>query len=250
MPHINESKKGLLIAFDGLDSSGKATQVRELVRRLSNHGHRVHQFQTPDYDTPSGRELQLRLQGKMGDWQSTRWEEKMKYFADNRTEHKAEVMAALHAGDIVVYDRYVVSSLAFITIEALVPQETDLYRAKVHATVKREEYVKNGMPKEHVSVFLDVPPAIALNLLEERKMTQQQADEYTDHLVVQQRLYNEYDYMATQDPRHFLRVRCVEGPQLLSIADVAEYVWAGLHERFVELHFPSLIRRGKGEVES
>ena len=230
------SKKGLLISFDGLDSSGKATQVRELIRRLETIGHRVHHFQTPDYNTPSGQELKLRLQGKLGDWPATPWEQKMKYFAQNRAEHKDEVVAALKAGDIVVYDRYVPSSLAFIATEALTAQEIDLYRVKLYKAVRREEYKKQGMPQEHVSIFLDVPPRVALALLAKRKTVHQQDDEYTDHRLVQERLYNEYDYMSRQKPEQWLRIKCVEGTELLGIEEVAELIWDGLTQRFTELH--------------
>lgn len=224
--------RGLLLAFDGLDSSGKATQVRQLIARLELTHHRVHHFQTPDYTTPSGQELQLRLQGKMGDWHATPWEEKMRYFAANRAEHKEEVVAALNAGDVVVYDRYVPSSFAFMTIEALSPQETELYRKSVYDAVAKEEYVRRGMPKENVSIFLDVPPPRAVTLLAQRKAAGQHADEYTDHIQVQERLYNEYDVMIHEMPENFLRIACVEGSELLSIEAVSELVWEGLKARF------------------
>lgn len=229
-------KKGLLIAFDGLDSSGKATQVRELVLRLEQAGHRVRHWQTPDYTTPSGQELQQRLQGKLGDWAHTPWEQKMRFFAANRAEHTEEVRAALAAGEIVVYDRYVASSLAFITIEALSAQEAGLYREKIHEAVRREEYTKHGMPQENVSVFLDVLPEVAMALLANRKKANHHDNEYTDHLVIQERLYKEYDWLSRQRPEHFLRIKCVEGTELLSIPYIAELVWEGLTHRFVGLH--------------
>jgi dTMP kinase len=227
--------KGLLIAFDGLDSTGKATQVRELGKRLEHNGHRVHHWQTPDYTTPSGQQLKLRLQGKLGDWHATPWEEKMRYFSANRAEHKDEVLAALAAGDIVIYDRYVQSSVAFMTVEAGLVQEMDLLRQKVQAAVRHDEYDTHGMPHEHVSIFLDVPPAVAVALLNKRKDQHQEDDEYTDHISVQERLYNEYDLMMAAEPARWLRIACTEGSELLPIAAVSELVWEGLIRRFPAL---------------
>lgn len=227
--------KGLLIAFDGLDSSGKATQVRELGKRLEHVGHRVHYFQTPDYTTPSGQKLKLRLQGKLGDWAATGWEEKMRYFSANRAEHKEEVEAALAAGRVVLYDRYVQSSVAFITVEALLPQETDLFRDKIQETVRYEEYTRHGMPRENLSIFLDVPPRVATTLLAERKNQRSDADEYSDLISLQERLYNEYDQLTKTRPEVWLRVACTAGTELLPIDAVSELVWEGLLHNFPAL---------------
>lgn len=218
---------GLLISFDGLDSSGKATQTARLVTRLKHLGHIVHQFQTPDYSTPSGQELKRRLQGKLGDWQNTPWEKKMKYFAQNRAEHRAEVLSALRQGDIVIYDRYIPSSLAFIAVEALEPQATGAFREKIYDAVRREEYTRRGMPKEHVSIFLDIPPRQAAALLAKRKVVLQDEDEYTDRLEVQERLYNEYQIINEQN-QQMIRIACVQGMELLAPDAIAELVWEAL----------------------
>lgn len=233
--YISGNNKGLLISFDGIDSSGKETQSAMLAERLRHHGHKVHQFTTPDYATKSGKELKARLQNKIGNWQETSWEEKMSYFARNRAEHREEVMQALSRGDVVIYDRYVPSSLAFITVEATRAQEADLLRDRIQRAVDREEYTNNGMPKEGLSIFLDIPPHVASELLEKRKEKLQDEDEYTDHLEVQERLYNEYDIMYKAEPDRYLRISCVSGNELLSAEDIAELVWEGLTERFSQL---------------
>lgn len=224
--------RGLLIAFDGLDSTGKATQTEKLTERLRRHQHTVQQFQSPDYQTPSGRELKARLQNKIGNWATTPWEQKMRLFAANRAEHRAEVIAALSRGEFVVYDRYVASSLAFITVEALHAQETDLYRTQVQAAVTKEEYLRNQMPRENISIFLDVPPTLAINLLEERKELRNDDHEYSDHQHVQERLYNEYDSLCTANPKQYLRIPCVVDQHLLGREEVTELIWEALVQKF------------------
>lgn len=227
-----KNPKGLLISFDGLDSTGKATQTKKFLERLRAQGTKVLELSTPDYTTPLGQELKLRLQGKLGNWKNTPWQEKLRYFAHNRAEHKEEVIAALERGDIVVYDRYVPSSLAFITVEALPPQEADLFRKEIHQAIEREEYEIHKMPKEDVSVFLDVPPDIANKLLDYRKKHNQDEDEYTDHLHIQERLYNEYDVMCDEQPNRFCRIHCRDDGHILGIDEISELVWQSLIRRF------------------
>ncbi len=222
--------KGLLISFDGLDSSGKATQTNKLAEKLESLGHTILRLETPDYTTASGKDLKLRLQGKKGDWNNTPWQEKLGYFATNRAENKEKIEAALAAGHIVMYDRYVPSSLAFIAIEAKEPRE------EVYKIVRQKEHEENGMPREDASIFLDVPPRVADNLLTSRKAEQQDEDEYTDALEVQQGLYEEYEHLTSEDPNRYIRIACcTDEGSLHSIDQVADKVWQELTERFPQL---------------
>ncbi len=233
---MSSDMPGLLIAFDGLDCSGKATQTDRLVRRLRYTGFASRLLQTPDYSTSSGQELKLRLQNKIGNWADTPWEDKMKYFGNNRAEHREEVVNALNQGEMVVYDRYVPSSLAFITVEALRPQEGDDRRIEVQKAVAAFEYTDHNMPKEDVSIFLDVPADITFELLSKRKEYNEEHDEYTDQKIVQQRLYNEYDLLCNSNPEHYIRIKCTDGNELLAVEDVSELIWTALLERFPQLH--------------
>lgn len=223
---------GLLISFDGIDSSGKATQAYRLAQRLATSGRRVSQWQSPDYSTATGRQLKQLLQHAAP---PLSWQKKMRLFAANRAEHRGEVVAQLQQGGIVVYDRYVPSSLAFITIEATAPQDVDHMRALIQAAVAHEEYDVNQMPREDVSIFLDVPPSLALALLEERKLARGERDEYTDHRLVQERLYNEYDILCRTVPGRFVRIPCLSGTALLGVDDVSELVWTALTARLPTL---------------
>ncbi len=205
-----------------------------MAERLRGRGRRVVQFATPDYATKSGQELKKRLQSDTEGWSKIPWQEKMRYFAANRLEHKEEVTTALRRGEIVLYDRYVPSSLAFMAIEAGF-EDPSWRREEVHKVVEETEYGDNGMPREHLSVFLDVPPEVSASLLETRKQRTRDKDEYTDRLSVQKRLYKEYGLLCRDNPSRFLRVRCVWGDKLLGVGEVAELVERGALEKFPEL---------------
>ncbi len=226
--------KGLLISIDGIDSSDKETQVNRLADRLRYQGFKVHTFTTPDYNTKSGQKLKKRLQNKIGNWKKTPWQKKLDYFADNRAEHKQEVITALSKGEIVIYDRYIPSSLAFMATEAKAEDPTNT-RDAVHQIVREQEYRKNQMPQEDTSIFLDLDPKIAVALLEKRKEKTEDEDEYTDHIKIQQRLYNEYDLLYSDQPEHYIQIKCTDGKKLLGITDITELVWTALREKFPHL---------------
>lgn len=220
---------GILISFDGLDSAGKATQSKLLYEHLVSQGAHVRYFTSPDYTTQSGKELKLRLQSKMGDWNKTSWQEKMKYFADNRAEHRGEVMETLSQGGVVIYDRYVPSSMAFIVAES---RATGEERKKVQQEVATYEYETNKMPHEDTSLFFDIPPKVAIDLLAGRKHNRGDAAEYTDYIHVQEALYAEYHRMIQENPGHMLRVQCMDGDRLMTIQEVSQIVRSILAKRF------------------
>ncbi|MEO6077506.1 MAG: hypothetical protein ABIP54_01855 [Candidatus Andersenbacteria bacterium] len=222
---------GILISFDGLDSSGKATQAKALFSHIEKTGIVVKKFESPDYTTPSGKELKLRLQGKLGDWAHTSWQEKMQYFADNRTEHKAEVEDILDKNGIVIYDRYVPSSIAFMVEEAHAVGDD---RKAIHKAVQDLEYGKNGMPHEHMSLFFDIPPKLACDLLEGRKAKAGEEDEFTDHISVQEALHEEYIKMSEEYPDTMMRIICLEEGKLRTIDDIAKEVRTKLAQTFPE----------------
>lgn len=227
---------GLLLAFDGIDSSGKATQTKLLAERLRFSGHYAINLATPDYTTTTGQRLKKLLQNKDSSWHQIPWDARMRLFADNRVEHRAEVLATLKDGDIVVYDRYIPSSLAFFTVEGTTPQTVDLDRAKIQREIEHLEYLQNKMPRASVSIFLDVPPRVSASLLDHRKQAVGDDAEYTDHVHVQERLYNEYDLFCATKPEHFIRIKCVQGDELLGKASVGELVWGAILMKFPQLH--------------
>src|SRR2546427_645688 len=55
---------GHLIAFEGLDQSGKQTQAERLRDRLKQEGHKARLISFPDYATSIGEELARALQGE------------------------------------------------------------------------------------------------------------------------------------------------------------------------------------------
>ena len=100
---------GLLIAFEGLDQSGKQTQAELLRDRLTDAGRHVQLLSFPDYTTAIGQEIQLALHGSR-DYGADVMQ--LLYIA-NRYEWKGRIGQARERGTILVCDRYLASSIAY-----------------------------------------------------------------------------------------------------------------------------------------
>lgn len=99
----------MLIAFEGLDQSGKETQARRLAESLAADGRRVETLSFPDYDTPIGREIGAALAGEREFPPDVM---QLLYIA-NRYEWRPKIEQWLHDGAVVVCDRYAASSIAY-----------------------------------------------------------------------------------------------------------------------------------------
>jgi dTMP kinase len=100
---------GHLIAFEGLDQSGKQTQAELLRDRLKQEGHKARLVSFPDYGTPIGEELARALQGE----REYSPEVMQLLYISNRYERKDDLRRWLDGGLILVCDRYVASSVAY-----------------------------------------------------------------------------------------------------------------------------------------
>ena len=131
---------GLLIAFEGLDQSGKQTQAELLRDRLTAKGRTVRLLSFPDYDTVIGAEIGRALRGER---HYTADVMQLLYVA-NRCEYKQHVAEAMQAGTIVVCDRYLASSVAY-------GEAQGLDRAWL---IEIQKY----LPQPDVTILLDIPP--------------------------------------------------------------------------------------------
>ena len=100
---------GLLIAFEGLDQSGKETQALHLRDHLRQRGRKVRVASFPDYGTSIGEEIARALQGER-DYTP---EVMQLLYVANRFERRADLERWLAGGLIVLCDRYLASSIAY-----------------------------------------------------------------------------------------------------------------------------------------
>lgn len=134
----------MLIAFEGLDQSGKETQARHLRARIEQDGRKVHALSFPDYETPIGKEIAAALRGERDFGADVM---QLLYVA-NRMEFKPRLDAWFEGDGVVVCDRYRASSVAYGEAQGLAPQWL------------RE--IQRFLPAPSVTVLLDIAPETAV----------------------------------------------------------------------------------------
>jgi dTMP kinase len=132
--------RGLLIAFEGLDQSGKQTQAEMLRDHLKTAGHRVRLLSFPDYGTSIGEEIARALQGERDYGPDVM---QLLYVA-NRYERKDEILRWLDGGLILICDRYRASSVAYGDAMGLDPEWLT--------------GMQKFLPEPDITVLLDIPP--------------------------------------------------------------------------------------------
>ncbi|MEV4186702.1 dTMP kinase [Streptosporangium canum] len=152
-PEEAEQARGMFIAFEGGEGSGKTTQSRLLAIWLRDQGFDVVQTREPG-STKVGMRLRAILLDAVHQGLSAR-SEALLYAAD-RAEHVEKVIRpALYRGSMVISDRYVDSSLAYQGAgRALEPG--DVARINTWAT--------GGLVPD-LTVLIDTPPSVGLTRL-------------------------------------------------------------------------------------
>lgn len=111
--------KGLLIVFEGIDGTGKTTQIAALAEYLRGLGRDVVITREPT-DGPYGK----RIRQLYVDRSLCNPKEEMELFVNDRRQHVAEVIApALAEGKIVLSDRYYFSTVAYQGANGCDPDE-------------------------------------------------------------------------------------------------------------------------------
>jgi dTMP kinase len=162
----------MLIAFEGLDQSGKQTQAERLRDRLKQDGHKARLVSFPDYATSIGEEIARALQGE----REYEADVMQLLYVANRYERRADLQRWLDGGLILVCDRYVASSIAYGEAQGLEPG----WLADV----------QKFLPPPSLTILLDISPETAV----QRKAVDR--DRYERDLAMQGRVRDSYHRQA------------------------------------------------------
>lgn len=102
-------RRGLLIAFEGIDGTGKSSQLQMLAATLAQRGRQVVITREPT-DGPYGRKIRSLFTSRS---RITPAEELELFMADRRQHVREVIEPALAAGKIVLTDRYYLSTAAY-----------------------------------------------------------------------------------------------------------------------------------------
>jgi dTMP kinase len=222
----NRRPLGRVIAIEGIDGSGKRTQLDLLASSLNASAIGVYSTGFPQYDSWFGKMVGQFLNGELGSLDSVDPHFSALLYAGDRFEAKSKIETALDHGKIVLIDRYIASNLAHQTAR-VAPEKREGFRR----WIEHLEYKIYELPREDRVVYLRVPPAEAqklVNLKAERTYTTAKQDLLEASLRHLQDAADMYDLLARDAP--WVTVECFDSARgvMRPPADIAEDVWAAV----------------------
>ena len=153
-----------LIVIDGLDGSGKTTQF-EIIKGELMKNHNVKAISFPDYNNPSSALVKMYLNGELSKDAGgvNAYAASSFYAVDRYASYKMFWEENYGRGDLIFASRYV-SSNAIHQMSKLPETEWDSYLE----WLEDYEFVKLGLPKPDLVIFLDMPVEISQRLMTER----------------------------------------------------------------------------------
>jgi dTMP kinase len=186
-------KRGFLLSFEGIEGSGKSTQLRKLARRLRSLGYLV--IETRE---PGGSAISEQIRAVLLDVDNRGMDarcELLLYLA-SRAQHLADLIRpSLEKGALVLCDRYVDASVAYQGFGRSLggPMVRQLNR-----------FAAVGLAP-NLTILLDIPVALGL----ERKRRAGGMDRLDlEREVFHEKVRKAYLRIARQEPR---RVRLIDG---------------------------------------
>ena len=196
--------KSAFISFEGIDGSGKTTQLELLAEQLRTEGHQVLLTREPG-GSPGAEEIRtLVLQGDPDRWSA---ETELLLFTAARRDHlERTILPALAAGKIVLCDRFADSTRMY----------QGLSRGDLRQAVDTLHALMIGT-EPNLTVLIDINPALGLRRAKSRHGTEERFEDFGESL--QARMRQGFLTLAAEQPH---RIRLVDGDR--SIEEVAQDV--------------------------
>ena len=240
----NKRVLGKLIAIEGIDGSGKRTQMELLHGALKAGGHAVYSTGFPQYDSWFGKMVGQFLNGDFGPLDTVDPHFTALLYAGDRLEARPRLTAALARGQIVLVDRYIGSNLAHQT--ARVDREK---RDEFRRWIEHLEYNIYDLPREDVVFYLRVPPAEAQKLVSQkakRTYTSAKQDILEASLRHLQDAAEMYDLLARDAP--WITVDCFDAArgEMRAPEEIARDLLSALQQ----ILRPSVTKRGEKAADT
>ena len=168
------SQPGLFITFEGIDGSGKSTQVKHLAKRLSDAGRDVVLTREPGGSKGAEEIRSLVLEGVPERWSA---ETEILLFTAARRDHMEKlILPALKEGKIVICDRFADSTRMY----------QGLSRGDLRKTV---DYLTDLMitRQPDLTILIDLDPAIGLHRAKARNTKEERFEDFGITLQTQMR---------------------------------------------------------------
>jgi dTMP kinase len=230
--------RGKFIVLEGIDGSGKRTQIEALASAFTARGLAFAQVSFPRYEGFFGKLVARFLNGEFGALADVDPHFSALLYAGDRLESRPTIEAALASGKAMLADRYVASNLAHQG--ARVSREK---RQEFIAWLKQLEYQVYGLPVEDLVIYLRVPASEAHRRAGERgardytKLSRDLQEADVAHLESASQVYDELARQA-----NWVRVECwdtASGAQR-SPSSIHDEILSAIETRFA----PALLAKG------
>ena len=146
--------KTKIIAFEGVDGSGKGTQSELLYKYLKEHGYDAYLIANPRYGTPQCRIVESFLQGELDI--KNPYTIASIFSTERALTYETEWKQIYDGGDrIIIMDRYIGSNM-FHQLARLEKEEWPSFLR----WIRGYEYGALHLPMPDITIFLDVHPAV------------------------------------------------------------------------------------------
>ena len=205
---MTENQLSMLTVIEGLDGSGKSTQVRKLKKYLESISESLEYIHFPRYDAPVYGDLISRfLRGDFGDNNSVHPQLVALLFAEDRHAAADQMKQTLQRGGSILLDRYVYSNIAYQCAKLADEEQALALREWIFNT----EYGDFGLPVPDLNIFLDVPIDFV-----ESKLTSNRAGSDREYLEGQKDIH-EADIEFQKNVRAIYRRQCELDPKFIRI---------------------------------
>ena len=208
--------RGLFISFEGLDGSGKTTQMRRLAKRLRARGHVVLETVEPGGTEIGGKIRQVLLDAANQELSPTA--ELLLYFASRAQNVDERILPALRRGEIVLADRFTDSTLVYQGCGRGLGAETVLALDRVAC---------RGL-KPDLTLLVDIDVETSLARARARNAAEPAGETRMDEqsLEFHRKVYEAYRALAAGEPE---RIRRIDGRAAIEEIEVAIWDMVSAH---------------------
>ena len=210
---MTHETRGAFVVLEGIDGSGKGTQIKMLKKRLEREGYPVFRTAEPN-DSPFGDLIHQIMIGRI----RTTNDVIAALFVADRLDHIQNdtngLLKFLNQGVNVLCDRYYFSSYAYQSVD--LPMEWIIEANALAAKLLRP----------NLTVFIDVDPRITMERIEKNRLTRE-LFEKTDRLVETRARYFEA-FEKMKDVENILVIDGNRNPDV-----IAEEIWEKTRDVYV-----------------
>jgi len=158
-------KKGFFITFEGIDGSGKSTQIQKLAKFLEDNGFDIIITREPG-GSVGGEEIRnLLLQGEVDRWSA---ETEILLFTAARRDHLERIiLPALQDGKIVICDRFTDSTRMYQGMRG--PKLRDLVDSLTDEVINCDP---------DLTIIIDIDPEISLRRAKSRETAEERFEDF------------------------------------------------------------------------